>query len=98
MERIHRTSREALQAGCSELGGQSQLARHLGVTPGSVNQWFTGDRQIPAARCIQVERATSGAVTCEELRPDVSWVRIPDAAWPHPQGRPLVDFTDRAGS
>ena len=24
---------------------------------------------------MQIERATSGAVTCEELRPDVDWSR-----------------------
>ena len=35
---------------------------------------------------------TNGAVTCEELRPDKPWRRIPDESWPHPAGRPVLDF------
>jgi DNA-binding transcriptional regulator YdaS (Cro superfamily) len=27
---------------------------------------------VPAERCPQIERATDGAVTCEELRPDLA--------------------------
>ena len=75
----------------NKLGGTSAVANICGVKAPSVSEWRT--RGIPADRCSAIERATSGAVTCEELRPDVSWVRIPDPDWPHPQGRPLVDHT-----
>lgn len=44
---------------------------------------------------VFIERESSGAVICEDLRPDVSWLRVPDAKWPHPEGRPLVDHAAR---
>jgi transcriptional regulator with XRE-family HTH domain len=52
---------------------QTALAKALGVTQGAVWQWANGRRPIPADRCPAIERATAGAVTCEELRPDVDW-------------------------
>lgn len=55
------------------LGGQASLARAMGVQPPTVNQWAKGARPIPAERCPQIERLTSGGVKCEELRPDVNW-------------------------
>lgn len=80
-----------IQHACALAGGHSAIARALGITRAAVSQWATGVRPIPEERCPAIECATSGAVTCEELRPDVSWVRVLDAAWPHPKGRPLVD-------
>ena len=74
------------------LGGQAALARALGVSPPTVNQWANGERPTPDDRCRQIEFATSGAVTVEELSPGVLWTRIPDPDWPHPDGRPLLDF------
>jgi len=55
------------------LGSQKALADHLGVTRGAVNQWKDPERKVPAEHCPQIERATSGRVRCEELRPDVAW-------------------------
>ena len=57
----------------SRLGGAAKLAHAIGVTPPMVYQWASGLRQVPAERCIQIERATDGAVRCEELRPDIDW-------------------------
>jgi len=56
-------------------GTASALAGALGVKPSSVSQWRDGTRPLPLDRAMQIERATSGAVTCEELRPDVDWSR-----------------------
>lgn len=50
-----------------------QLASDLGVPPPLISQWRTGARPVPAERCPAIEKATGGAVTCEELRPDVDW-------------------------
>ena len=50
----------------------SSLARKLGISPVLISQWKNGDRQVPAERCPDIERATCGAVPCEELRPDLS--------------------------
>ena len=61
---------------CAVVGGQSAMARLLGVSPPSVNQWIKGVRQLPAERCPAIERATKGGVLCEELRPDVDWTYL----------------------
>ena len=66
-------NKKPLIAACEKVGGQAALARILGVKPPSVNQWVNGDRPVPAERCPDIEAATAGAVTCEELRPDINW-------------------------
>ncbi len=53
------------------VGGATKLAAALGVTVQVVTNWRT--RGVPAERCPAIERATGGAVRCEELRPDVAW-------------------------
>lgn len=58
----------------------SKLASTLGITPVLISQWRTGIRQVPAERCPAIERATNGAVTCEDLRPDVDWAVLRNAA------------------
>jgi hypothetical protein len=75
------------------LGGPSAVARLLGIKPPSVIGWRG---RVPADRCPAIERATNGAATCEELRPDVRWHRIPDPDWPHADGRPLIDVAPTA--
>ncbi len=63
----------AISNACVVLGGQASLARKIGVSAPTVNQWISGHRPIPAERCPAIERATNGAVRCEDLRPDVEW-------------------------
>lgn len=76
----------------TSLGGPTELARLLGCKPPSVTEWRV--RGIPAERCPAIERAKEGRFTCEQMRPDIKWVRVPDPEWPwHPQGRPLRDDT-----
>ena len=72
-----------------QLGGPTAVARMVGCRVPSVIEWRK--RGIPADRCPAIERATQGAVTVEVLRPDAAWSRIPDPAWPHPAGRPVID-------
>ncbi|WP_018610201.1 transcriptional regulator [Uliginosibacterium gangwonense] len=55
---------------------QGKLARRLGVTQGAVSQWLKGVRPIPIERCVEIEQATGGVVTRQELRTD--WALI----WP----------------
>ena len=52
------------------------LARSVGVSPVIISQWKTGARQVPAERCPDIEKATQGAVRCEDLRPDVDWAYL----------------------
>jgi DNA-binding transcriptional regulator YdaS (Cro superfamily) len=78
-------------------GTSAAIARAIGVHAVTLSQWVNGVKPVPADRCPAIERETRGGVTCEMLRPDVDWVRIPDAAWPwHTQGRPLIDVTASA--
>lgn len=70
------------------LGGPTAVARMLGIKPPSVVGWAG---RVPPDRCPPIERATAGRVTCEVLRPDVTWQRVPDPTWPHPAGRPCID-------
>ncbi len=55
---------------------QVDLARQLGVTQGAVHQWAAGLSRPSAERSIEIEKATAGAVRCEELRPDVDWAYL----------------------
>lgn len=65
----------ALDRALEALGGVSATAATLGVKPPTVHQWKAGERPIPLERALAIERATNGAVTCEELRPDIDWRR-----------------------
>ena len=56
---------------------QAELARVLGVTQGAVHQWANGLTAVAIERCVPIERATGGAVTRRDLRPN-DWQDI----WP----------------
>jgi len=67
-------------------GRAAALGRALEVAPVLISQWANNTRPIPAERCPEIERATGGAVICEDLRPDVDWQII--RANPRPKPRP----------
>lgn len=71
-----------------DLGGPTAIARVLGLKPPTVSGW----KQIPEHHCPDIERWKEGQVTVEQLRPELQWRRVEDATWPHPDGRPLLDF------
>lgn len=77
-------------------GAAAAVARSLSIHPVMISQWAANLKAVPAARCPDIERATDGAVTCEAMRPNARWVRVPDASWPHPKGRPLLDVAATA--
>jgi DNA-binding transcriptional regulator YdaS (Cro superfamily) len=54
---------------------QMAFARQLGVTQGAVGFWIH-NKPPTIERAIQIEKATAGHVTCEELRPDVDWAYL----------------------
>lgn len=41
------------------------------ATQGLISQWESGKVKVPAERVGQIEKATAGAVTRHDLRPDV---------------------------
>ncbi|MAK55443.1 MAG: hypothetical protein CML17_06330 [Pusillimonas sp.] len=60
----------------------SELARSLGVSSAVVYQWRVKKRPVPLEYCASIERATDGAVTRRDLRPD-DWQEIwPEIAQP----------------
>jgi DNA-binding transcriptional regulator YdaS (Cro superfamily) len=52
------------------VGSQTALAEELGIRPQAVQQWVASGH-VPVRRVIAVEKATGGAVTRHELRPDI---------------------------
>lgn len=60
-----------------ERGGQTRLAKALGVPVVTISHWANSVRPIPIFWCATIEIATEGAVTRKDLRPD-DWGRI----WP----------------
>jgi DNA-binding transcriptional regulator YdaS (Cro superfamily) len=67
---------DAIRKACGEVGSQVSLANRLCVSVSMVSQWCTGARPLPTDRAIEIERVTEGAVTVEELRPDIDWAVI----------------------
>lgn len=65
-----------IRKACEILGSQTKLAAILGLTLPAVNQWVNNIRPIPAEHCPEIEKATNGAVRCEDLRPDVDWAYL----------------------
>ncbi len=60
-----------------ERGRGAALASAVGVTQVMISQWAAGIKPVPPERCVSIERATNGAVTRRDLRPD-DWARF----WP----------------
>lgn len=71
-----RRDMNAVSTAIDRAGGVSALARTLGISPPTVSQWRAGARPVPPDRCPDIEHATG--VPCEELRPDLEWVQLPD--------------------
>lgn len=76
------------------VGSAVELARIIGVSAPAIHEWKAGGRPVPIERCVQIERATDGAVRRWDLRPD-DWWRI----WPEligADGAPEVPAEERA--
>jgi len=58
-------------------GSQKALADILGVSPKAVWAWINRG-SVPAHYCAAIERATNGAVSRRELRPDDFHLIWPD--------------------
>ncbi|MBV6304905.1 helix-turn-helix domain-containing protein [Candidimonas humi] len=56
---------------------QSEFGRQVGLNQSMVYQLIKGLRPVPEKVCVRIERATAGAVTRRDLRPD-DWADI----WP----------------
>lgn len=61
---------EILRKAIQLAGGVTRLAAALDCRQSVVSNWLMRG-QVPAERCRAIEQATGGAVTAEELRPDI---------------------------
>lgn len=55
-----------------EYGRVTKLAKAIGVPTSFVSNMANGVKPVPLERCSQIEQYTGGAVTCEEMRPDLT--------------------------
>lgn len=62
----------SLYRAISCLGDSVRLAKAIGCSKSAPSMWIKRGR-VPAGWCIAIEKATVGAVRCEELRPDIDW-------------------------
>lgn len=59
--------RAAIARAIEAVGGQTALAKILGITTQAISQW----KRVPPAHVLAIETATGGRVTRHEMRPDV---------------------------
>jgi DNA-binding transcriptional regulator YdaS (Cro superfamily) len=52
------------------------FASRCQTSAGQLKQIAYGHRRPNASLAISIERESSGAVTCEEMRPDVDWAYL----------------------
>ncbi|MCA3107246.1 MAG: helix-turn-helix domain-containing protein [Rhodocyclaceae bacterium] len=81
----------SIEQAAKHVGSFIGLAKRLGVSASMVSQWKAQERPVSPIYACAIERETGGTVTVQNLRPDLNWARLPDADWPHPEGRPLLD-------
>lgn len=60
---------QALDVAIDVVGGVANLAQACGVTRQAIMKWRR--RRVPAERVASIEHATAGAVSREQLRPDL---------------------------
>jgi DNA-binding transcriptional regulator YdaS (Cro superfamily) len=63
-------------------GTGTKLAEALGVSPSYLSQLAHPTANVSPERCVEIEKATGGAVTRRDLRPS-DWQRI----WPELERR-----------
>ena len=61
-----------LKKAIETVGGQTALAKAIGVGQGRIWNWLNRDIKSPPGEfCRPIQIATNGAVTVHDLRPDV---------------------------
>lgn len=64
----HMSDTNPIERAIQILGTQEKLAELLNVSTQAVTKWR---KRVPAERVLGIEKATGGAVTRHELRPDL---------------------------
>mgnify|MGYP000894824632 CR=1 FL=1 len=63
----------AISRAIEYFGSRTEFAAAIGASEQAVSFWATGKRGVSAEYAVEIERATKGAVRCEELCPSVDW-------------------------
>ena len=85
-----KTIQNAISRAIESKGGLAKFAASVGVSNSVAYQWHRGIRPVPTARAVEIERATDGAVTRKELRPN-DWHLI----WPELKDEAVNDEQER---
>lgn len=78
--------------------GVGGFAALIGARQSAVSNWRSrlqsGEQSaIPVEWCPAIERATNGAVTCEQLNPAFDWAYLRGTAAAHDQIKSVEDLT-----
>lgn len=65
-----------------ERGAKARLAAQIGAHASDLSDWISGNRPVPVHRCASIVKATNGAVTRRDLRPDDWHLIWPELAVP----------------
>lgn len=71
------TPEAALTKAIRLVGGHTKMAEMLGIERTAIYQWKKG---VPPNRAVEIEQATGGEITREQLRPDLFRKTSPEAA------------------
>lgn len=75
---------------------QDAFAARCRTTIGYLRKAVSVGQQLKPLTCALIEFESGGVVPVEDISlPETSWTRVPDPAWPHPAGRPLLDLARR---
>jgi DNA-binding transcriptional regulator YdaS (Cro superfamily) len=61
-------------------GSLGELAKAIGAHTPDLSRWVSGERPVPAHRCMAIELATDKQVTRKDLRPNDFHLIWPDLA------------------
>lgn len=65
---------KTLERAINIVGSVTELAKKLGISQSAVSNWKARGF-VPLDFCHPIEIATKSKVRCEEIRPDVTWIR-----------------------
>lgn len=74
---VTESQKRAVQQAVSILGGQSALARVLGIRQAMVWKWCNGKARVCAENVLPIARAVEHKVRAHQIRPDLYPVDFP---------------------
>ncbi len=76
---------------------QASFAQRCGTTVGYLRKAVSVGQRLNAELCINIERESSGKVTCEAIRPDVDWQYLRSSA-PANQAQGAINSEAKEGA